>query len=340
LKIDSLEGIADINIGPNNARVLCLVSIYSLADASLVFNALTMNMHDADVRYMRADHARTLQGRAPTVVSRYEGQVAVTIMWDEASTPMTDAQILSLASGAMTRNFGAIKAIQLVVSAQFRRRELVVEFDDTRVSLHAIRSTPCTFDVSPFHHTYLASNLFQGFRFDIMHFSPDLATPTHAVAQNVSISASGPAVSVTGRSFVPETPADVLRARHLFANNTFGRRRGPQVGNPRDNRIDTESIRRGLDVRTTVMLRNIPNCINCHELKAMLDKTSFGQFDFMYLRIDFKHGCNVGYAFINFVGPEAIIAFANEHQNRRWLQFNSPKTAEISYASKSIPSRL
>jgi hypothetical protein len=49
----------------------------------------------------------------------------------------------------------------------------------------------------------------------------------------------------------------------------------------------------------------------------MLDKTSFGRFDFMYLRIDFKHGCNVGYASINFVGLEVIIAFANEHQNRR-----------------------
>jgi hypothetical protein len=151
LKIKSLEVLADINAGPNNARVLCLVSIYSLADASLVFNALTMNMHDADVRYMHADHARALQGRPSTAISRYEGQVSVTILWDEASTPMNDAQILGFASGVLTRNFGAIKAIQLAVSVQFRRRELVVEFDDTRVSLHAIRSTPCTIEVSFSH---------------------------------------------------------------------------------------------------------------------------------------------------------------------------------------------
>lgn len=69
-------------------------------------------------------------------------------------------------------------------------------------------------------------------------------------------------------------------------------------------------------------------------LKGIIDESSWGKYDFMYLRIDFANDCNVGYAFINFVDPLDIIDFANARGNQRWNCFKSDKVAEISYASK------
>ncbi|POS85921.1 hypothetical protein EPUL_000940 [Erysiphe pulchra] len=67
------------------------------------------------------------------------------------------------------------------------------------------------------------------------------------------------------------------------------------------NMVDINRIREGVDVRTTIMLRNIPNKIDQCTLKSILDETSHGKYDFAYLRIDFSNDCNVGYAFVNFL---------------------------------------
>lgn len=101
-----------------------------------------------------------------------------------------------------------------------------------------------------------------------------------------------------------------------------------------NNPVDVNRIMRGEDVRTTVMLRNIPNKMNCHELKQTIDVFVRNCYDFSYLRIDFNNGMNVGYAFINFSHPSHIAQFAMAMQHRRWDVYNSDKHAEISYATK------
>ncbi|KAL2873478.1 hypothetical protein SGCOL_011379 [Colletotrichum sp. CLE4] len=95
------------------------------------------------------------------------------------------------------------------------------------------------------------------------------------------------------------------------------------------NHVDVNRIREGTDVRTTIMLRNIPNKVDQAMLKRIVDESSWGKYDFMYLRIDFANDCNVGYAFINFVDPLDIIDVGNQ----RWNCFKSDKVAEISYAT-------
>ncbi|KAI0405343.1 RNA recognition motif 2-domain-containing protein [Xylaria palmicola] len=99
------------------------------------------------------------------------------------------------------------------------------------------------------------------------------------------------------------------------------------------NHVDVNRIREGTDVRTTIMLRNIPNKVDQAMLKGIVDDSSWGKYDFMYLRIDFANDCNVGYAFINFVDPLDIIDFVSARGNQRWNCFKSDKVAEISYAT-------
>lgn len=71
------------------------------------------------------------------------------------------------------------------------------------------------------------------------------------------------------------------------------------------------------------MLRNIPNKVTQQDLKRYLDETSFGEYDFMYLRIDFANKCNVGYAFVNFIDPVAIINFSRNRNNQYWYVLSS-----------------
>eukprot|EP00448_Togula_jolla_P002331 CAMPEP_0170599526 /NCGR_PEP_ID=MMETSP0224-20130122/16846_1 /TAXON_ID=285029 /ORGANISM="Togula jolla, Strain CCCM 725" /LENGTH=751 /DNA_ID=CAMNT_0010924187 /DNA_START=96 /DNA_END=2351 /DNA_ORIENTATION=- len=87
---------------------------------------------------------------------------------------------------------------------------------------------------------------------------------------------------------------------------------------------------------TTVMLRNIPNRYTRDMLIERLNQTYGGQFDFVYLPIDFNSKCNVGYAFINFRSPEACQSFYQEFHNAKTKSvlpgFTSSKVCEVSYA--------
>ena len=96
--------------------------------------------------------------------------------------------------------------------------------------------------------------------------------------------------------------------------------------------LDIEKVNAGLDKRTTLMIKNIPNKYTQKMLLSAIDEIVKGRYDFFYLPIDFKNKCNVGYAFINLIAPEHIVPLFQHFNNKRWEKFNSEKVANITYA--------
>ncbi|KAI9661979.1 MAG: hypothetical protein M1831_002894 [Alyxoria varia] len=101
------------------------------------------------------------------------------------------------------------------------------------------------------------------------------------------------------------------------------------------NFVSLRAISMGTDVRTTVMLRNIPNRMDHDTLKLLLDEHVFGQYDFLYLRIDFANNCNVGYAFINFATGDSIKNFVEKTRGRKWQDLRFPSVAAAGEAETS-----
>ena len=56
------------------------------------------------------------------------------------------------------------------------------------------------------------------------------------------------------------------------------------------NQLDWNRIEQGLDTRTTVMIKNIPNKMSDKDLMSFIAKVCPRRIDFMYLRMDFQNG--------------------------------------------------
>ena len=105
----------------------------------------------------------------------------------------------------------------------------------------------------------------------------------------------------------------------------------------KDNRhlmLDLEAVESGIDTRTSLMVRNIPNKYTQQMLLAEFEENGHGPgvIDFFYLPIDFKNRCNRGYAFINFVDFKDILMFHRRYFGKHWRTFNSDKICDITYA--------
>lgn len=93
--------------------------------------------------------------------------------------------------------------------------------------------------------------------------------------------------------------------------------------------IDLNNIDR--NTKTTLMVKNIPNKYDLSMILEAFKKNHKGKFDFLYLPIDPRNKCNVGYAFINFIDTRYIRDFYTEFNNQKWERFNSEKICEIKY---------
>ncbi|GFS42417.1 MEI2-like protein 5 [Actinidia rufa] len=92
----------------------------------------------------------------------------------------------------------------------------------------------------------------------------------------------------------------------------WGRRienNGNQIDSKKQFQLDLDKIKSGEDIRTTLMIKNIPNKYTSKMLLAAIDENNRGTYDFLYLPIDFK-------------------AF----NGKKWEKFNSEKVASLAFA--------
>jgi hypothetical protein len=87
-------------------------------------------------------------------------------------------------------------------------------------------------------------------------------------------------------------------------------------------------------LRTSIMLRNIPNKYTQRMLLSVVHELGFNQecFDFFYLPIDFRNKCNVGYAFINFLSNGLAKRFFKALDGYQLRAFNSDKVCAVAWA--------
>ena len=74
-------------------------------------------------------------------------------------------------------------------------------------------------------------------------------------------------------------------------------------------KIIIEDIIERTDLRTTLMLRNVPNKYTKQEIVDEIGQEFWGKYDCLNLPMDYSTNLNLGYAFINFTCPFHIIKF-------------------------------
>lgn len=165
----------------------------------------------------------------------------------------------------------------------------------------------------------------------------------HPLAYNMYPQANGTSIDVTKSNGLqsPQQMSHVLPRRSTMSSS-FGspmdrvrNRRYEASTNYADRKhyeLKIDRILRGEDNRTTLMIKNIPNKYTSKMLLATIDEQHRGMYDFIYLPIDFKNKCNVGYAFINMVNPLHVVSFHQTFEGKKWEKFNSEKVATLAYA--------
>lgn len=119
-------------------------------------------------------------------------------------------------------------------------------------------------------------------------------------------------------------------ARASASSSACGGGRGSQ------RRVGTEAFAiAGADAegsRTTVMLRNLPNDYTRDMLLNLLDEEGFnGQYNFVYLPVDFKRMAGLGYAFVNMETHECAEKIWKHFDGFKKWTLSSPKVCQVAW---------
>ena len=104
-----------------------------------------------------------------------------------------------------------------------------------------------------------------------------------------------------------------------------------KIGKQKFYPIDLDKSLKGIDTRTTVMIRHIPNKYSYKEILDEINIVCKDKYDFFYLPLDSENDCNLGYSFINFIHPLHIIYFYTIFKSRKWFYYNSFKECDLTY---------
>lgn len=152
---------------------------------------------------------------------------------------------------------------------------------------------------------------------------------------NASQNTRGPIASPTPapRAFRAPLPTMVgkFNATPTGGDPDWGIYRDDKI--PARNVLDLKRIEMGLDVRTTMMIKNVPTRMTDVALMTFIDAAVGRSYDFLYLRMDFASEYNVGYGFVNFITPADLLAFAKSRLGTRWNCYHSDKLCVASYAN-------
>lgn len=96
--------------------------------------------------------------------------------------------------------------------------------------------------------------------------------------------------------------------------------------------INIDQLLQGADIRTTIMIRHIPNKYSSQTLLEEIEDACKNKYDFFYLPIDAENQCNLGYSFINFLNPFHIIYFFKMFKSRKWNHYKSHKECDLTFA--------
>jgi len=118
----------------------------------------------------------------------------------------------------------------------------------------------------------------------------------------------------------------------LISNNMLKRKSIHSQVDEEYNKIIIDNILNHTDLRTTLMIKNIPNKYTINTFLDEINVLFKNKYDLFYLPIDYNNKCNLGFAFINFVNSFYIIEFYNLYIGKKWKYFNSEKKCDLLYA--------
>ena len=183
--------------------------------------------------------------------------------------------------------------------------------------------------MNPHGHVYMGhpQNLYSGF----MPTMP-LNYPAHAAKSPTKKSRRKNTKNSNSQKNNAKKGAKASRSNKSGSTNAEGKDTNKKNKIDPAYKVSIEKLNSGEERRTTMMVRNIPNRFTKDAMILEFNQHFEGEYDFFYLPIDFNNKCNVGYAFINFKTPKAMIAFHKRYNGNTWPKFKSNKVCAITFA--------